>query len=263
MPSSVQLQADIFLSWKLLLLEYSHCEGVLSWHHWDDVAPIHCGWVGREWMLLLCDLPYPLCLDPGYRAYLSTPLCWFWDYGLGVLTLSLYTSSFSSSTGCQTTTAQDQSGLQRCCHPGPSQELGMDAGVLGLHMDWIGASSGMFWLYSCCQQIISEDLWVKSLQYYPWKEGPAMRGTYKNTCFEGNRRGALKSQLCRVWDMLLSQIGKLGSCRMAAEPGFRSWSWMVTGWVGDLGDFMCPNLTQSSCSYSMRVLGDTAAGRMI
>ena len=104
---------------------------------------------------------------------------------------------------------------------------------------------------------------IKSLQYYPWKEGPAMRGTYKNTCFEGNRRGALKSQLCRVWDMLLSQIRKLGSCRMAAEPGFRSWSWMVTGWVGDLGDFMGPNLTQSSCSYSMTVLGDTAAGRMI
>ena len=45
MPSSVQLKADILLSWQPLLLEYTHCEGVLSWHHWYDVAPSHCGWV--------------------------------------------------------------------------------------------------------------------------------------------------------------------------------------------------------------------------
>ena len=136
-PSSVQLKADLLLSWQPLLLEYTHCEGVLSWHHWYDVAPSHCGWVVEG-----VDAP-PVWPFPITFALLQIkghifPLP---STGSGIMDWELQPSvctpeALALSTGCQTTTAQDWSGLQRCCHSGPSPELEMDVEVLGY--TWVG-----------------------------------------------------------------------------------------------------------------------------
>ena len=80
------------------------------------------------------------------------------------------------------------------------------------------------------------------------------------------RRWALKGQLCRCQDTVFSQMGMLrlmhDGCgawicvRQVASDRLRLEAWGLNVCMSE------QSLTQSSCGYSMRVLGDSDRGRV-
>ena len=166
-----------------------------SWRSTTMKSLVWCGsqslWVGGggSGCSSCVILPYPPCLPPGYRECHSTPVNWFWDYAWGAPSLRLDTSSLNFINRLSNQNCPGLIRIVEVVSLWVYPKIGDGCWHPWLYTGGFGALSVVCWLCSFCQQIISEDLWVNPPWYYTWEEGPAIRGSDRNTGLRGTGGG--------------------------------------------------------------------------